>query len=587
MHHSSRKSADETHNHASPPFVNVPITESPPASPTRHRMHHSPHSTASVHTNGSAAKKKHSLFVRKRHGGSRSPSPSPAASSEHLATFPSADSGSIKSGKSEKSGKSKASKASTGTNSLFATIKAKAVERNAGRKWTMNWNNNKSSHLEVNGENGDGAGGDTEARRFKEQYNADHEGASSDGESARSRLSLDRRSIHSQHSARDPSPAPSARASAEVLQLESSSSSFSQERHAHFAPPLPELPLRPRSDVTIVGPTSIKSASPAPPTLSAVDIPQTVIVPPTPAGADRATSTSNDIVAHKSPSPPTKVASDPGVRPASQNSFIAPDEDEIQPISVPVRTQPQRAGGMMIPGIHAKHKGEVQSMGHVAAPSPPPPASSLERGNSAGLSGAVLGLWNKRDSSTQALEGESAKAAVSQDVPEHGGEPSTHADSEPLSDAPEPPALSLPPPLPPRSRGASSSSVASDHSQSQQEQERKPSLFDAASLATAALKFIASKDEKARRNSGSSQSQKSRSPGPSPGLPPIESPRSLRTASPDLRQTESISPAPSVEPTGSAPEVQQHLPSPTSSSVTPTPKPPPLPPRRSSVTTVI
>ncbi|VDB86950.1 unnamed protein product [Peniophora sp. CBMAI 1063] len=590
LHHTSKKSADETHHPSTPPFVNEPITESPPASPPRSQVHHSPYSTTSVHTNGSG-KKKHSLFARKKNGGSRSPSPSPAASSEHLATLPSADSVSVKSGKS---GKSSKSKASTGANSLFATIKAKAAERNAGRKWTMNWNNNKSDHLGVQGENGDGAGQDTEARRFKEQYNANHDDVSSDEGSTHSRLSLDRRSIHSQRSARDLSPAPSARASAEVLQPESSSSSSMQERRAHFASPPPELSPRPRSDVTVVGPASIKAASPAPPTLSPVEVPQTVIVPPTPAITERAPASSNDAVPQKVPSPPTKASSDPAVRTASQNSYVAPDEDEIKPISVPVRTQPQRAGGMMIPGIHAKHKGDVQSMGHVAAPSTPPPSTSPDRGRAAGLSGAVLGLWGKRESSAHSQDGESVKAASSQDGHEHGGEPSTHNETPVLSDAPEPPALSLPPPLPPRSRGASNSSVASEQPQPQQQQERKPSLFDAASLATAALKFIANKDDKARRNSGSSQSRMNGSPGPSPGLPPTaspglppsESPKPIRTASP-RPSAESPSPIPVVGSSSSAPEVPQ-VRSPTSGSVTPTPshKPPPLPPRRPSAPTV-
>ena len=234
-------------------------------------------------------------------------------------------------------------------------------------------------------------------------------------------------------------------------------------------------------------------------------------------------------------------------------------------------------------------------MGHVAAPSTPPPSTSPDRGRTTGLGSAVLGLWGKRESSAHSHDGDSVKVESSQEDHELGGEASAQTNGEALSEAPEPPTLSLPPPLPPRSRGASNSSVASEQPQSEQ-RERKPSLFDATSLATAALKFIASKDDKARRNSGSSQSHKSGSPGPSPGLPPTaspsmaptDSPRSMRAASPQPRP-ESPSPLSTMNSAPSAPEAAQ-IPVTASGSATPTPtrtpKPPPLPPRRTSAPTV-
>ena len=165
------------------------------------------------------------------------------------------------------------------------------------------------------------------------------------------------------------------------------------------------------------------------------------------------------------------------------------------PLPRPIQSQPSQGKTMSIPGIHARNRGEVMSMGY-APPSPPAPAETK-----AGVS-SVYRLWKYSPASPEQPDGDGNA--------EHAGThspPVLTADSAEASPEPTPTSSARPqaPPLPPRTP-ASLHPVSSDSSNP--------------SLASAALKSIASRDE-CRVQDGEGVDASSSPPiSPKPPLPP-------------------------------------------------------------------
>jgi hypothetical protein len=167
----------------------------------------------------------------------------------------------------------------------------------------------------------------------------------------------------------------------------------------------------------------------------------------------------------------------------------------------PIQSQPSQGKTMTIPGIHARNRGEVMSMGYVP-PSPPAPEAK------AGVS-SVYRLW-KHSPVTQSEQSDGDGDA------EHAGShslPILTADSAQTSPEPTPTLIARPhaPPLPPR-MPASLHSIPSDSS--------------SLSPASAALKSIVSRDEECRAQDGESI-EVSSSPTPVNHKPPLP-PRKLQ-----------------------------------------------------------
>ncbi|KAH7886171.1 hypothetical protein F5I97DRAFT_1928045 [Phlebopus sp. FC_14] len=156
---------------------------------------------------------------------------------------------------------------------------------------------------------------------------------------------------------------------------------------------------------------------------------------------------------------------------------FANDTDEYSAPSL-IHTQPSQARTMTIPGIHASHRGEIMSMGNVAAASPLP--ESKPKGPTIQ---SVYRLWK-----SPILSGQ-------QHTPEpHSDGTERNHDITPLSLSPEidsPPPRLVPPPLPPRTIP----SVAVRHT-AEASDDRLAEL--ATSPASQALKSIASRDENKR-----------------------------------------------------------------------------------------
>jgi hypothetical protein len=160
-------------------------------------------------------------------------------------------------------------------------------------------------------------------------------------------------------------------------------------------------------------------------------------------------------------------------------------ETDVTPPPHPIYTQPSAPKMMMIPGIHASHRGEVQSMGYVA-PTPEPAELKLK----APVIQSVYRLWKNPGSSqpTESLHLE-------------GGDFDSPSSQPSRSDSPMSTSSNLkrqvPPPLPART------ATMRPPETSVTKASPDPAEFGNVS-ASAALKSIASLDNNSRRHSSSS-----------------------------------------------------------------------------------
>ena len=194
---------------------------------------------------------------------------------------------------------------------------------------------------------------------------------------------------------------------------------------------------------------------------------------------------------------------DPVSHSSSQDAQVDLDDREPEkevtlpaPAPQPIYTQPSAPRMMMIPGIHASHRGEVQSMGYVV-PKPEPEEPKLK----APAMQSVYRLWKNpgsgqpTSSSTEPTESSHLEGG---DVGSSTSHPSQNDPHIPTS-----PSLSpnfkrmLPPPLPARTTAVRPLEASVTNA--------SPDQAEFGNLsASAALKSIVSLDNNGRRNSSSS-----------------------------------------------------------------------------------
>lgn len=154
------------------------------------------------------------------------------------------------------------------------------------------------------------------------------------------------------------------------------------------------------------------------------------------------------------------------------------DAEPAGPPDTPIKAQPQ-AKVMAIPGIHARHRGEIQALGHVAetppAPTAPAPSKTLTTLESKLKNPAIQTVYRFWRSPSISVPGSGqngeASSSQGQAAPAMDAGPSSSPDSSSTTSArggddsstSQPAVRPIPPPLPPR---PSSASVASSSSAS-------------------------------------------------------------------------------------------------------------------------
>ena len=223
------------------------------------------------------------------------------------------------------------------------------------------------------------------------------------------------------------------------------------------------------------------------------------------------TGSRNVSISNNLPSGSLTSNSDPASRLASQDAPVdrddasrgrEPETDVTPPVPAPhpIYTQPSAPKMMMIPGIHASHRGEPQSLGYVA-PTPEPAEPKLK----APVIQSVYRLWKNPGSSQQTSMGKEpteSSRIEDGDIGTPSSQPSqddSGISTSSTSTSPNPKRL-IPPPLPARTAAIRPPEMSVTKASPD------PAEFGNVS-ASAALKSIASLDNNSRRHSSSSFEQ--------------------------------------------------------------------------------
>lgn len=304
-------------------------------------------------------------------------------------------------------------------------------------------------------------------------------------------------------------------------------------------------------------------------------------------------------------------------------NFVPSDEPEV--LSQPIKTQPSQGATMTIPGIHASHRGDIQSYGYVPpalssstpvesksrTPTIPPSIQSVYRlfrsptSNSSVLQQQQQQARSIQGSTATASPGQSPSSSeISTPAPESNDDVTPLSLTPSLTDSPGPktPVTNKPspPPLPPRSPPASRPSPTPPQLPPRRDAGGAPKTGDAdgvaAPSASDALRAIAEQDDTKRRDiEGSPElrpkvNTSTKVKRTSLGARRISTPIAF-TEEPGSMHNDTGNET-SVHPDASSKDAsdQPSYPDPSSGS-TPgftvgeapaKPKPPPLPPRRSS-----